>query len=130
MSHLEFSRGGSKLQLVSGNNAVIGTWDAANNVDSRCAGIWPNGTNTFAYYVAHPGDTPNSAFGSHGIFIFNVPGREGMGVHSGREGVPDGLGRSGFLHCTIGCIRTTDEATAQLVRTHAVDPINSITVGN
>jgi hypothetical protein len=130
MSHLEFSRGGSKLQLVGGNNAVIGAWDAANNVDARCVGIWPNGTFNFDYYVAHPGDSPSSAFGSHGIFIFKVPGREGMGVHSGREGVPDGLGRSGFLHCTIGCIRTTDDATAQLVKTHAVDPIKSITVSN
>jgi hypothetical protein len=51
-----------------------------------------------------------------------------MGVHSGREGVPDGFGNAGFEHCTMGCIRTTDHAMAQLVRTHAVDPIVSITV--
>jgi hypothetical protein len=130
VSGLEFARNGSKIQLTSRNGVVIGSWDAANNVDSRCAGIWPNGTYSFAYYVAHPGDPPNSPYGSHGIFIFDAPGREGMGVHSGRESVPDGLGRSGFLHCTMGCIRTTDEATAQFVRTHAVDPITSITVND
>jgi hypothetical protein len=129
MSNLRFSRSDAKLQLASSDSVVIGTWAAANNVDSRCAGIWPEGIYAFAYYVAHPGDPPNSAYGSHGIFIFDVPGREGMGVHSGREGLPDGLGRRGVLHCTMGCIRTTDEATAQLLRTHAADPITSIAVG-
>jgi hypothetical protein len=130
MSVLEFSRAGITLQLIGTNNSIIGRWDAANNVDSRCTGQWPNGTYKFAYHVDHPGDSASSPFGAHGIFIFNVPGREGMGVHSGREGIPDGLGRKGFLHCTLGCIRTTDEAMTQLVRTHVLDPITSITVGN
>ena len=130
MSTLEFSRIGQKLRLLDGNKTVIGTWDAANYVDSRSNGVWPDGVFNFGYYLAHPGDPPSSAYGSNGIFIFDVPGREGMGVHSGRLGVPDGLGRSGFQHCTMGCIRTTDEATAQLVRTHALDPLKSITVGN
>jgi hypothetical protein len=130
MAKLEFSREGSKLQLIGANKSIIGSWDAANFVDSRSKGIWPNGEYKFDHYMAHPGDPPNSAYGSNGIFIFDVPGREGMGVHSGRAGVPDGLGRSGFRHCTMGCIRTTDDATAQLVRTHAIDPIESITVGS
>src|SRR5215472_12610536 len=130
MSTLEFSRGSSKMRLVAADNTVIASWDAANNVDSHSKGIWPNGVYQFDHYRAHPGDPPNSEFGSHGIFVFDVPNREGMGVHSGRENVPDGLGRSGFRHCTMGCIRTTDDATAQLVRTHAIDPIVSITVGD
>ncbi len=130
MATLDFSRTGSKLQLTAANGTVIGSWDAANNVDSGSKGPWPNGSYKFDYYVAHPGDPPNSAYGSHGFFGFDVPGREGMGVHSGREGVADGLGRSGFRYCTFGCIRTTDEATAQLVKTHAIDPIASITVGD
>ncbi len=130
MSKIEFSRLGSKLQITASNNTIVGSWDAANNVNSRSKGIWPNGEYGFDYYVEHPGDTPNSAYGSHGIFIFNVPNREGMGVHSGRDGVPDGLGRSGFRHCTMGCIRTTDDATAQLLRIHAIDPILSITVSD
>lgn len=130
MSKLDFSRAGSKIRLLSGDNALIGVWDAANNVDSRSKGIWPNGMYRFEYHIDHPGDDPESAYGSNGIFIFDVPQREGMGVHSGRENVPDGLGRSGFRHCTMGCIRTTDAATAQLVRTHAIDPIVSISVGD
>ena len=130
MSRVVFSRLGSKLQVIAGNGTVIGSWNAANNVDTRSKGPWPDGVFPFAAYIDHPGDPPNSAYGSNGFFGFEVPGHEGMGVHSGREGVPDGLGRSGFLHCTMGCIRTTDEATAQLVRTHSVDPIVSITVGD
>ena len=129
MSSLRFSRSAEKLELAAANGDPIGVWDAANNVDSRCVGIWPDGACSFAYYVAHPGDSPSSAYGSLGIFIFNVPGREGMGVHSGRAGAPDGLGRRGFLHCTLGCIRATEEATVQLVTTHSVDPITSIAVG-
>jgi hypothetical protein len=35
---------------------------------------------------------------------------------------------AGFGHCTMGSIRTTDEAMAQLVRTHAMDPITDISV--
>jgi hypothetical protein len=84
----------------------------------------------FDHCAAHKGDPPQSPYGSHGIFIFDVPDREGMGVHSGREGVPDGLGRSGFLHCTMGCVRTTDDAMAQLVTTHSTDPITAITIAD
>jgi hypothetical protein len=129
MSKLEFSRQTLKLTLTAANNTRIGSWDAANNVDTHSKGPWPDGLYVFDYYVPHPGDLPSSAYGSHGIFIFDVPEREGMGVHSGREGVPDGLGRTGFQHCTMGCIRTTDEATAQLLKTHMMDPIKSISVG-
>jgi hypothetical protein len=53
-----------------------------------------------------------------------------MGYIPAAKAIPDGLGRSGFLHCTMGCIRTTDDATAQLVRTHAIDPITAITVAD
>ena len=130
MSKMEFSRLGSRIQLTTDDNTEIGSWDAANNVDSHSKGIWPNGVYNFGYYVAHPGDPPDSAYGSHGIFVFDVTDREGMGVHSGREDIPDGLGRRGFRHCTMGCIRTTDDATAQLLRTHAVDPIKSINVSD
>ena len=128
MSTLQFDRGPEKLSLIMQDGSTLARFDAANNVDSRSKGIWPDGQYQFSFYNAHPGDLPNSAYGSHGIFIFDVPNREGMGVHSGREGVPDGFGKAGFEHCTMGCIRTTDEAMAQLLRTHAVDPITSITV--
>ena len=128
MSTLAFARGNEQLTLRASDGSVLGTWDAANFVDSRSKGIWPNGQYNFAYYVDHPDDPPESAYGSHGILIFEVPGREGMGVHSGRQGVPDGFGRSGFEHCTMGCVRTTDDAMAQLIRTHQMDPIASIVI--
>jgi hypothetical protein len=128
MSSLQFDRAASLLTLTGSDTTVIGSFDAANNVDSHSNGPWPPGDYAFQFYQPHPGDDADSAYGSHGIFIFKVPGRDGMGVHSGRATVPDGLGRVGYLHCTLGCIRTTDDATAQLVRTHNVDPIASIKV--
>jgi hypothetical protein len=130
MSTLEFHRSLNEIALLSSNGSIIGTFQAANNVDSHSRGIWPDGEYDFERYKTHEDDAPDSAYGSSGIFIFTLPGREDMGVHSGREGVPDGLGRSGFLHCTMGCVRTTDDATAQLVRTHSIDPITAITVAD
>jgi hypothetical protein len=128
MSILRFDRSNEKLMMLRANGLTLGPWDAANNVDSRSKGIWPDGQYGFSFYSKHPGDPPSSAYGSHGIFIFDVPNREGMGVHSGREGVPDGFHRSGFGHCTMGCIRTTDAAMVELLGAHAGDPIASITV--
>lgn len=128
MSTLTFSRSASRLHLIGSDAVEVGNWEAANNVDSHSEGIWPDGTYTFAFYNAHAGLPPSSEYGSHGIFIFNVPGRTGMGVHSGRDGETDGAGRAGFRYCTMGCIRSIDAATAQLVTTHAIDPIASILV--
>ena len=130
MSTLEFHRDLNQIALLSGDGNTVGTFDAANNVDSHSKGPWPDGQYHFDHHAAHPGDPPESPFGSHGIFIFDVPDREGMGVHSGREGVPDGRGRAGVLHCTMGCVRTTDDAMAQLVRTHSIDPITAITIAD
>ncbi len=48
--------------------------------------------------------------------MFDVTGREGLGVHSGREGCTDLAGRTGINYATLGCIRTTDEATAAIRR--------------
>jgi len=58
-------------------------------------------------------------FGSYGNFVFDVPGRTGMGVHSGRNG-PQSR--------TQGCIRTTDDATRAIRDLHAIDPLTIITV--
>lgn len=75
-----------------------------------------------SWYNAHTDLDTNSAYGSHGNFIFEVPGHEGMGVHSGRTD------RGGPTYNTHGCIRTTDEATEQINQTHATDPLTTITV--
>jgi hypothetical protein len=128
MSSLQFDRQAKELTLLNADGTTIGTWKAANNVDSHSKGIWPDGEYDFERSKTHPDDAPDSAYGSSGIFIFTVPGREDMGVHSGRESVPDGLGRRGFLHCTMGCVRTTDDAMAQLVTTHRSDPIIAIDI--
>jgi hypothetical protein len=130
MSTLQFKRGLNELSLTLANGDVLGPFDAANNVDSHSKGPWPAGTFDFDHYAPHPGDSADSAYGSHGIFIFSVPEREGMGVHSGRATVPDGLGRTGYRHCTYGCIRTTDDAMAQLLRANAMDAIASISVSD
>ena len=131
MSTLQFRREANELTLLSGDGTkTSGPWDAANNVDSHSKGPWPDGQYDFDHYGTHPDDAPDSSYGSHGIFTFDVPDREGMGVHSGREEVPDGLGRCGFLHCTMGCVRTTDDAMAQLVTTHRIDPITAITIAD
>ena len=128
MSTLQFDRPSSLLILSATDGTLIGTWNAANFVDSRSNGPWPSGTYSFLYYLPHPEDDAESAYGSNGIFIFRVPNRDGMGVHSGRATIPDGLGRVGYQHCTEGCIRTVDTATAQLRRTRGIDPILTISV--
>jgi hypothetical protein len=67
---------------------------------------------------------PNGPYGSNGIFVFSVPGHSGIGVHSGRAN------KGGPLHPTKGCLRTTDEATDLIGKTHIVDPLNSLTIIN
>jgi hypothetical protein len=129
MSSLEFSRSASTITLLAATGETVGQWDAANFVDSHSDGPWPAGTYNFDHCGTHADDAPNSAYGSNGIFVFNVPNRTGMGVHSGRRDIADGAGRSGFRHCTEGCIRTTDEATAQILATHGADPLSTIDVG-
>jgi hypothetical protein len=115
--------------LLGANGGVTGPFVAYNNVDSPSNGPWPDGTFSYVGYNSHPAlSDPNSEYGAHGILIFDVPNRQGMGVHSGRLSVPDGLGRSGPLHCTLGCIRTTDEAMAAFLGVIGSDPMNDITV--
>ena len=68
----------------------------------------------FSYSTTHPDDAPNSAYGTSGNFVFDVPGCTGCGIHSGRESSTDRAGQSGVNYATNGCIRTTDEATSLL----------------
>lgn len=128
MSTLQFDRDSNKLTLLAGNGSVVGMWDAANNVDSHSEGIWPDGTCDFDHCNIHADDAPDSAYGSFGIIVFDVPGRTGMGVHSGREDEADGLGRVGYQYCTMGCVRTTDAAMEQLIATNRTDPITTIEI--
>lgn len=130
MSTLEFDRAKCTITLLSSSGEVSsGPFEAYNNVDSHSKGPWPNGTYQYQTYVSHAElADPDSEYGSFGILIFSVSQRTGMGVHSGREEVPDGLSRMGPQHCTLGCIRTTDEAMSEFLRISGGDPLVSITV--
>ena len=125
--NLSFSRATNTLTVILADNSET-TWPAANNVQSGCL-PWPDGVYQFVERVTHDGDGPDSAYGSYGGLLFMVPGRTGMEVHSGRATVPDGLGRVGVEHCTLGCIRTTDDAMAAIVAAMAGDALGTITVG-
>ena len=78
-----------------------------------------------------PDDSATGAYGSHGIVrLAPIQGHDGIGVHSGRAGIPDGRGRMGPDHAPQGCIRTTDEAMRVITQTMRTDPLHSITVRN
>jgi RHS repeat-associated protein len=87
---------------------------AGNNTTSTSRGPWAAGTFGFSYTTSHNDDGPNSAYGSNGNVVFNVPGCVGCGVHSGRESSVDKRQGSGVNYVTLGCIRSTDAATQLL----------------
>lgn len=119
-----FDRSDKTIALYSGNTCEADQpppeFPAGNNVTKDSNGPWPKGEYPFYKYKAHPESGPNDGYGSHGIFIFEVPGRTGMGVHSGRAN------KGGPAHPTLGCVRTTDEGTEAL--THATDSLQTIQV--
>ena len=131
MSRIEFDRSAHLVRLQSaGGDVLAGPFEAYNNVDSRSRGLWPDGSYPYIGHNAHAAlSDPDSEYGVYGILIFDVPNRLGMGVHSGRRLIPDGLGREGPAHCTLGCIRTTDEAMAAFLRVSGTDGVDSISVG-
>src|SRR4030081_2592748 len=130
MSSLDFDRTNSRLTLLDRTGAPnAGPFVAHNNVDSHSKGPWPEGTFAYQTYLAHAEVAdPDSEYGKFGILIFSVPNRVGMGVHSGREDIPDGLGRVGPQHCTLGCIRTTDEAMQAILAAIDGQSMTSITI--
>ena len=128
MSYLLFYRQTHRLTLFSDKGQHLGTWEAYNNVTNSSNGIWPNGEYTYSHYNSHAGLGIDSSYGTKGIFVFNVAGRTGMGVHAGRKNSTDGKGRSGPAYNTLGCIRTTEAAMSTIKSTHASDPLTDITV--
>ncbi|MGH7780406.1 MAG: hypothetical protein ACREQR_11320 [Candidatus Binataceae bacterium] len=99
-----------ELMLLDKNGKITGDFPAANNF-VRGTKHFPVGNFGFAYHNAHSESGPHGPFGSHGIFVFDVPGR----IHSGR---------SGPLSKTQGCIRTTESATQTLCN----NGVSSLTV--
>jgi len=131
MSRIEFDRSAHLVRLKGADESVLaGPFEACNNTDSHSKGPWPDGSYAYLGYNSHAAlSDPDSEYGADGILIFDVPGRVGMGVHSGRRSIPDGLGRLGPAHCTLGCVRTTDEAMAAFIRLSGDDGIQSISIG-
>ena len=123
--------GASHLLTLTRGDGTVQQFPAANNPQRNSGGRWPDGTFDYERHTTHPDDAPESGYGSNGNYIFTVPGRDNMGVHSGRADTPDGLGRSGVGHATLGCIRTTDEGTDAIGDAMtSEDPVTSITVRN
>ena len=119
LSDVVFNRGAGTITITNSSGNVVGTYPAANNTTSNSNGSWPNGTYDYSHYMPHPESGPNGPYGSNGNFVFDVPGRSGMGIHSGR---------SGPQSKTQGCIRTTDDATDFLRQLQGIDPLQAITV--
>jgi len=128
LSTLKFDRAARQIILKRQDGSEVGAWPAANNPSSGHA-PFPDGQWPYGYHKDHPEDPgADSAYGSYGIFVFTVPNRTGLGVHSGRADVPDGLGRKGPAHATNGCIRTTDNATLAILNLNKSDTLETLTV--
>lgn len=119
LSDVTFDRGRGTIIIYDNKGNQIGQFPAGNNTASKSNGPWPNGIFPYSHYVLHPKSGPTGPYGSNGNHVFSVPGRIGMGIHSGR---------SGPQSKTLGCIRTTDEATEFLRKLNQIDPLRTITV--
>ena len=118
-----FNRADGTLSVYDTGNAVQ-QFEAHNLVDSHSKGVWPAGDFAYQRHTSHPGDAPDSAYGSHGNFIFDTAAiqRTDMGIHSGRAS------DRGPKHPTMGCIRTTDKATAVLLEMDSRKAITRLTI--
>jgi RHS repeat-associated protein len=112
------------VTYTGSDGTVVGTFPANNNTTTTSNGPWPNGTFPRSGSNPHPESDTNGAYGSHGIIIFDVPNRTGMGLHSGRA---DSGAQN---HPTLGCIRTTDASMGFLRNLDRTDPVTSMTVVN
>lgn len=137
---LIFSRGKQLLTVLDISvlgTTILGEFPAANNVTASSRGPWPEGVYKAERLIHLPpgDDDPNGPYGPR-FMRFIVPDRDGiddaldlysdglpdptdgpgvgMGIHSGRRDGEDSQGRRGHLRVTLGCIRTTDEATELL----------------
>jgi RHS repeat-associated protein len=134
LSSLYYDNEEDTIILFDSSGFEVARATADNNTASNSQGPFPDGTFPIRQhppaYQTHPGDAPNSSYGTYGSLNFIVPGRTNMAVHSGRATVPDGLGRTGTEHATMGCIRTTDEMMREIIAMHnSSDPITELTVG-
>lgn len=123
-SELLFERKKNTITLIDKAGKQAAMFEAFNNVATG-HDPYPAGTHKFSHAKTHDDDAPGSAYGSHGIVVFDVPKRTGMGVHSGRA---DAKNNPGPKHPTHGCIRTTDEAMKKIVELHKTDKLTQLKV--
>jgi RHS repeat-associated protein len=121
LSSMIFNRANGSLTLLDKDGNVVTVCTAANNTTRSSNGPWPNGNYPLQSHNNHPPD-PNGPYGSNGIDVFDVPGRTGMGVHSGRQN------SGGPNHPTLGCVRTTDDCMKTITDWQSHDPMTQITV--
>lgn len=117
LSWLVFDRKAGTITVYNKADKQVGQFPAANNTTKDSKGPWPDGIFPYSHYNKHS-DNPLS-YGSHGIFVFLVPNRPGMGFHSGRKGPTSK---------THGCIRSNDDATGFVFDLHQNDPLKFIAV--
>jgi len=121
LSSMIFNRANGTLILLDKDGNVVAVCTAANNTTRSSNGPWPRGTYPFQSHNNHPPD-PNGPYGSYGIDVFDVPGRTGMGVHSGRQN------SGGPNHPTLGCVRTTDDCMKTITDWQSHDPMTQISI--
>lgn len=128
LTDIIYDASAGRVHVVDQYGESAGNFPASNNPVSTSLGEFPAGTYPFSWWNPHRGAGANSPFGSNGNFIFDVPNRQGMGVHSGRANSCS-ANRCGSDYPTDGCIRTTDDATEAIRRLHTGgDPVRRITV--
>ena len=128
LTDLIFDAQSGRLHVIDQYGNSAGNFPASNNPVAG-QGQFPAGTYPFSWWNPHRGASENSSFGQHGNFIFDVPNRSGMGVHSGRANTSCSPNRCGFQYPTDGCIRTIDDATEAIKRLHTGgDRVRSISV--
>lgn len=131
MSEVTFNGETHILTLNGEDGQVLGNWQA-NNRTTNAATLQFVANGDYDVldqnepHTHNPqDDSADGEYGSFGIVRFNVPGHDGVGIHSGRQNSPDltpehGIGPN---HVTQGCIRTTDAAMAVIVQTMQDDPL-------
>ncbi len=114
---LAFDRAANLIHVMTGDGCRC--FRACNNADSSSRGPWPVGVwrPDPEGFIAVGGEDglPGGAYGPY-FLRYVVPGRVGMGIHSGREEDVDLAGRSGPDHATKGCIRTSGVAMEEIAR--------------
>ena len=144
MSWLVFYHSKRMIYLMAGKpedqntHKIIGKWPAHNDVQSSSNGKWPSRQEAYKYtrYKLHQEEFKSynskhepyslhmivqEMYGGQGIYIFDVPGRSGMGVHAGRSFRTNSLTKKYYGELggvTNGCIRVTPTAMCEINKIH------------